>query len=64
LVEDFFVVAVDFFAVLVVAAPFLAVACVLEVVVMVSLFLLAQEDRNATPIKATVRERMDFFISW
>ena len=65
LVELFFVVeVVDFLAVLlVVPVPFFAVV-ELEVVVMVSFFLLAQEERNATPIKATVKERMDFFIGW
>lgn len=43
-------------------APFLSAMCELEVVVLVVSLLFAQEARNATPIKATIEERMDFFI--
>ena len=54
----------DFFAVLVVVAPFLAVVELLEVVLIVSPLLFVQETRKATPIKATIEERMVFFIGW
>ena len=58
-------VEVDFLVAVAVPVPFFALACeLLEVVVMVSFFLVAQEERKAMPIKATVKERMVFFIGW
>ena len=65
LVELFFVVEVDFLVEVAVPVPFFALVCeLLEVVLMVSFFLVAQEERKAIPIKATVKERMVFFIGW
>ncbi len=63
LVELFFIEEVDFLVEVTVPVPFFALICeLLEVVLMVSLFLVAQEERKAMPIKATVKERMFFFI--
>lgn len=64
LVELFLVLLVlDFLVEVDVPVPFFALAVeLLEVVLIVSFFLFAQEERKATPIKATVKERMVFFI--
>lgn len=62
LVEAFFVP--DFFLAVVCAPSFLvAVSALLDVVVIVSV-LLAQETRKAAPSRATIEERVDFFIGW
>lgn len=57
---------VDFFVVLVAlcadAPVFLSAIFVLDEVVVLVSVLLAQEARKATPMRATVEERIDFFI--